>query len=197
MYTVVGTLTSRAFRVLWMLEELGQPYIQIAAKPQSEEVRAHNVHGKIPVLLDEDHAISDSTAIVTYLADKHGALSAPAGTLERAQQDAMTQRILDEFDACLWSAARHSFVLPAEKRVPAVKETLKWEFARAETALVHDLRDKPFLMGEQISVPDIILTHCLGWAITAKFGISEPVLSEYLNRMKVRDAYQQARAKAA
>ncbi|MEM6407681.1 MAG: glutathione S-transferase [Pseudomonadota bacterium] len=197
MYKVVGTRHSRAFRVLWMLEELGQPYEHLAAKPQSAEARAHYPHGKIPVLFDDEVVISDSTAIITYLADKHSALTAPAGSLERARQDAMTQRVLDEFDAALWTAAKHSFVLPQDRRVPEVKDSLKWEFQRAEAALVRDMTDTPFIMSDAISVPDIVLTHCLGWAITAKFGISEPKLSAYLDRMRARDAYKAAREKAA
>ncbi len=197
MYTVIGSVASRAFRVLWMLEELGLDYDHIQAAPRSAEVLSKNPQGKIPVLLDGADVITDSVAIITYLADKHGALTAPAGTIKRAQQDAMTNRILDEFDACLWSAARNSFVLPEEHRVPAVKDTLRWEFARSEAALVRDMAAGPFLMGEEISVPDILLTHCLGWAITAKFGVSEPVLSAYLDRMKARPTYQASRTKAA
>jgi len=109
MYTVIGGLASRAFRVLWLLEELGVAYDHMKVGPRSDEVTAHSASGKIPVLLDGDVAVTDSVAIMTYLADKHGALTAPAGTLERARQDAMTQRIVDEFDGPLWLAARHSF----------------------------------------------------------------------------------------
>jgi glutathione S-transferase len=197
MYTVIGGLASRAFRVLWLLEELGLDYTHLKAGPRSDEVVAHNPSGKIPVLLDGDVAITDSVAIMTYLADKHGALTAPAGTLERARQDAMTQRIVDEIDGPLWLAARHSFVLPEEQRVPEVKPSAKWEFARAEAALARDMGDGPFVMGEAMTVPDILLTHCLGWALVAKFGVTEPVLSAYLDRMRDRDAYKLSRDKAA
>jgi glutathione S-transferase len=197
MYKVIGTTKSRGFRVMWMLEELGIAYDYVPCGPRSEEAMKYNPLGKIPALVDGDDVLTDSVAIMTYLADKHGALTAPAGTVARAQQDAMTHRILDEFDACLWAAARNSFVLPEEHRVPAIKDTLRWEFARSEAALVRDMGDGPFLMGNEISIPDILLTHCLGWAITAKFGVSEPILSAYLDRMKARPAYQASRTKAA
>lgn len=196
MYRVIGNTASRTFRVLWALEEMGEAYTHVNAGPRSDEVFAHNPLGKIPVLVDGDTAITDSTAIITYLADKHGKLTAPAGTLERARQDSLTNRILDEFDACLWSAARNSFVLPADKRVPAIKDTLKWEFAQAQAALVRDMSDGPFLMGDHITIPDILLGHCLGWAIVAKFGIAEPVLSAYLDRIKSRPAYVNGRRSA-
>jgi len=36
MYTVIGSLTTRAFRVVWMLEELGVEYTNLNVKPRSE-----------------------------------------------------------------------------------------------------------------------------------------------------------------
>jgi glutathione S-transferase len=34
--------------------------------------------------------------------------------------------------------------------------------------------DGPFLMGETMTIPDILLAHCGIWAIGAKFPIVEP-----------------------
>ena len=65
MYTVIGGVASRTFRVLWMLEELGADYEHRPASPHAEEVTAHSASGKIPVLLDGDAALTDSTAILT------------------------------------------------------------------------------------------------------------------------------------
>ena len=195
MYKVVGNTSTRALRVIWMLEELGLPFDHIPAKPRSEAAFAANPAGKVPVLIDGDAAITDSTAILQYLADKHGALTYPAGTLDRARQDSLTHFLLDEFDACLWTAARHSFVLPEDKRVPAIKEPLKWEFQRSQTALVQRMGDGPFVMGERMTVPDIILTECLGWAGEAKFPVTEPSLMAYLARMQERPAFQRAMAR--
>ncbi|MGF6861487.1 glutathione S-transferase [Rhodobacteraceae bacterium MBR-64] len=195
MYTVIGTTKSRAARVLWMLEELGQPYEHIRALPRSEDVTAFNPVGKIPVLVDDGTPITDSTAIIQYLADKHGALTYPAGTLDRARQDSLTQFLLDEFDAVLWMAARHSFILPEELRHSAIKDSLKWEFERSQKVLVDRMGAGPFLMGDVMTVPDIICTHCGFWAIGAKFPISQPGYSAYLDRMRARPAYQRAMAK--
>lgn len=84
-------------------------------------------------------------------------------------------------------------MLPETQRQPAIKETLKWEFARASERLGARLGDGRFLMGEMLTIPDILLTHCLGWAITAKFGVTDANLSAYLDRNKSRDAYRRAR----
>lgn len=195
MYTVIGTVSSRALRVLWMLEELGQPYDHVAAAPRSEGVVAFNPAGKVPVLIADGTPITDSTAIIQYLADRHAALTFPAGTLERARQDSLTQFLLDEFDAALWMAARHSFILPEELRLSAVKNTLRWEFERSQKVLVQRMGEGPFIMGDAMTVPDIVLTHCGVWALSAKFPITEPRLSEYLERMRARPALRRALAR--
>ncbi|MFN7131684.1 MAG: glutathione S-transferase family protein, partial [Myxococcales bacterium] len=97
------------------------------------------------MLIDDGVPVTDSTAILTYLADKHGALTHPAGTLDRARQDSLTQFLLDEFDAALWMAARHSFILPEELRLSAIKNSLKWEVARSQKTLVQRMGEGPFL----------------------------------------------------
>lgn len=189
MYTIVGSNKTRSARVLWLLEELGQPYTHLPAGPQSDLAFAHNPAGKVPVLIEGDCAITDSTAILTYLADKNGTFTAPAASLARARQDSMTQFLLDELDACLWTAARHSFVLPEAMRLPAIKDSLKWEYARSLQRLA-DRMAGPFLMGDEMTVPDIIATHCLGWGGAARFGAPEGALAEYLARMRARPAFQ-------
>ncbi len=193
MYTLIGSAKTRSARVLWLLEELGQPFTHIAAGPQSPEVRAHNTAGKVPVLLDGDATLTDSTAILTYLADKHGQFTAPAGTIARAQQDSLTHFLLDEFDAVLWTAARHSFVLPEDKRLPAIKDSLKWEYARSLSRLEQRLQG-PFLMGDAMTIPDIIATHCLLWGLGAKFDAPGGALADYLARMRTRPAFERAMA---
>jgi glutathione S-transferase len=189
MYTVIGDLKSRAFRVIWMLEELGQPYEHRPEPPRSEAVRALNASGKIPVLLEGEAVLTDSTAILTYLADKHGQMTHPAGTIPRARQDAMTFRILDEIESALWTAARHSFVLPEDKRVPQVKDSLKWEYANSIERLMDEL-SADYLAGPEPTVPDILLAHCGGWAKAAGFPAQEPRFAEYLRRMRARPAFR-------
>ncbi|CUH51065.1 glutathione S-transferase family protein [Shimia marina] len=189
MYEIIGNPATRAFRVLWALEELGQPYKLHADMPQSEKARALNPTGKVPILLEGEQTITDSVAIMTYLADKHGALSFAPGTLERAEQDSFTQQILDEVEAPLWSANRHTFVLPQELRVPALKDTLIWEYNRG----IHNVmsrRKGPYLMGERFTLPDILLTHCAAWARFISFDSDNTELVPYIKITRARDAFQ-------
>ena len=193
MYTVIGTPMSRSFRVLWTLEELGQPYELNPATPQSPEILQISALGKVPALIEGDEVITDSTAIITYLADKHGSLTAKAGTLARAHQDAMTQRFLDELDAVLWTAARHSFALPKDQRVPEVKPSLKWEFNRNLDRIESQIKG-PYVMGEEFTIADIVLTHCLNWAFGAKFPVENQAMLAYGKSMRARPAHQRVAA---
>lgn len=192
MLTLIGTLRSRSFRPAWLLEELGLPYEHHDAPPRSDEVRAHNPSGKIPVLLTEEGApLTDSTAILTWLADREERFTHPAGSLARARQDAITHFLLDELDACLWTAARHSFVLPPEQRLPEVKESLKWEYARSLERLSALLSDgRPYLAGADFSVPDIIAVHCSNWARAAGFPEGDETLAAYIAKLRARPAFR-------
>lgn len=196
MYTLVGATKSRAFRVMWMLEELGEDYIQIAAGPRSEEAMKYNPSGKIPALVDGDDVLTDSVAIMTYLADKHGKLTAPAGTPARARQDALTFWLIDEFDALLWSNAKHTFIFPEEQRIPAIKDSLHAEFARSAKRLA-DRIEGPFILGDQITHADILAVHCINWSIGAGFPRVDDRLGKWAQTLRDRPAFKAAQAKTA
>ena len=175
-----------------MLEELGVEYKLNPALPRSDEVRALNPSGKIPILMDGGVALLDSTAINQDLADKHGALTFPAGTIERAKQDGFTQFACDERERILWTAARHSFILPEDKRVPEIKASLRWEFARSMKILAGRLGNNEYLMGDTFTVADIIAAHCGTWAQNARFEFDQPTVQSYFDRVTSRPAHKRA-----
>lgn len=194
MYTVVGTVASRALRVIWMLEELEQPYELVPASPRSPEIKAHNPDGKVPALVVDGTALIDSVAIVQFLADRQGALTYPAGSLERAQQDSMTQFCVDEIEGALWTAAKNTFVHPKEHQKREIKETCRFEFNLAMERLARRLGDQPYIMGETFTVPDILIGHCAGWARAAKFSLPDGVVGDYFRRLEERPAFKRADA---
>ncbi|POF32871.1 glutathione S-transferase family protein [Roseibium marinum] len=198
MYKVIGFPRTRTIRVIWLLEELGEPYELDLAPPRSGAVTAVSPDGKLPVLIDGETAIPDSVAICTYLADRHGKCTFPAGTLERARQDSFTQFAVDVLDGALWTAAKNAFVHPEDIRVPAIKDVCRMEFARGLETLEARLGDGPFVMGDTFTVPDIIIGHCSGWAVTAKFDLpGEGPLYAYFKRLRDRPAYRTMKAKLA
>lgn len=195
MYTLIGTPLSRAGRVIWMLEELGQDYEHISARPHDDAVKHYNPSGKVPVLLDGTDVILDSVAICQYLADKHGRFTAAAGTVDRAKQDSFTQFGADDLETPLWTAAKNSFVLPVERRVKAIKPTCKWEFARSLETLSSRIGDRTYVMGESFTIADIIIGQCLLWSRAAKFDPPPAPIAAYLERLTSRPGFQKAKAK--
>ena len=47
-------------------------------------------------------------------------------------------------------------------------------------------------MGDEMTVPDILLTHTLSWGAGAKFPVESDLLLDYGKRMRERDAYKRA-----
>jgi glutathione S-transferase len=171
-----------------MLEELGVAHQVTPSKARAAEVFEIHASGKVPVLIEDGHIIPDSTAILTYLADKHGALTHPAGTIARAQQDAVTQRILDVLEAPLWLATRHSFILPKDQRMPEVIPALVRDFTKGLAKLGDEL-STDYIAGDQFTIADIVMVHVMSWAIFMKFPLEHEGLKAYSKRVRARPAY--------
>src|SRR5688572_23820181 len=73
---------TRDLRVQWALEELGLPY-QVrgvdhsAGETKADEFRALSPFHQIPVIEDDGMALSESGAILVYLAEKAGQIANP------------------------------------------------------------------------------------------------------------------------
>ena len=154
-------------------------------------MKALNPTGKVPALIVEGEVLPDSIAIMTFLSDRHNALTFPAGSVERLRMDGQIQFLLEEFDSLLWMAAKNSFINPINQRAPEVKPVLKWEFERSLTRLEERLQGK-FLMGGTFTIADILAVHCLNWAHNAKFPAVSEALKAYTKRCRDRDAYKRA-----
>ena len=73
---IYGVARTRAFRALWVAEELGIPYehlpVEIGdAGARTPEFLALNPNGRLPVIVDGDFVLPESLAITLYLAKKH------------------------------------------------------------------------------------------------------------------------------
>src|SRR5215472_7726415 len=88
---IYGVARSRAFRTLWMVQELGLDYEHIKVDTATGQTRtqthlALNPNGHIPVIDDDGFVLWESMAINLYLAKKYsaGALY-PAGLEHEAR----------------------------------------------------------------------------------------------------------------
>lgn len=198
MYKIIGFPRSRAMRVMWTLEELGMPYELDPAMPHSDTVKALNPSGKVPVLIDGDGVFTESVAICAYLADKHGKLTFPPGTPERARQDSFTQFGVDVLEGAIWTTAKNTYLYPEERRVPAIGDVCRMEFARGLQTLEQRFGDGPYVMGDTFTIADILLGSCLGWASAEKFELpAEGPVSDYFKRLKERPAFLATMGKVA
>ena len=122
MYTVLGSTKNRTLRVIWALEELGVTYEQVVGDPGSAKVKALNPTGKVPTLIVEGEVLPDSVAIMTFLSDRHNALTFPAGSVERLRMDGHIQFLLEEFDSCQILPAKIEYVHPYANVPPILPE---------------------------------------------------------------------------
>ena len=183
---------------MWMLGEVGQPYETIAVGPHTFKILEINPTGKIPALvLGDGTVLLESVAICQFLVDKYATASYPAGTVERARQDGHMAFVFEELDQVLWKHSKHRFALLKALRVEAAAEAARGEFAISLKRLAERLGDKPYLMGETFTVPDLIAAHCLAWARAAQFEMLDERVAAYGKRCRARPAFRRALEKAA
>lgn len=196
MLTLYGSPQTRSDRAQWALEEKGVPYHFELVNLSKGEGRtpaflALNPAGKIPLLKAGDLIITESLAICNYIADRcPGPALAPAvGSDDRARYDQWCSFAISELEQPLWTISKHKFALPAEKRVPAVMDTARWEFARAAQLLAQGLGEQEFIVGNRFSVADILLGHTLAWGRAFGVPTEQPSVDAYADRLFARPAF--------
>lgn len=203
MIKLYGFGQSRSFRCLWALEEAGVEYEYINAKlrtdPADPESAKHpdylqlNVQGKVPTLVNDDLVLTESVAILNYIArcaPESGLL--PNNSMDvYAKLDELVSFVLAELEQPLWSKGKHMFALPEDQRIPQMLETAKFEFDKAVNTLDHLLSDSEYAIGGQFTVADILLAHTFNWAIRFEFDVPEKYV-ELRNRHYQRPAAQRA-----
>ena len=196
-----GYKNGRTLRALWTLEEIGVPFDYVEVDLFKGEARepwflALNPAGKVPVLVDGEHVITESAAICLHLGEKYPEtdLLAPAGTPARTECYKWISYVLTEMDSALWTIAKHRFALPKEKRVDAVVNSAAWEYDQAAKILAVAVSQRPYLVGASFSVADIVAGHTLLWAQSARLG-THSALERYLQNLQSREALSRARTK--
>ena len=189
MYKVIGYGGTRAFRLLWMLEELHIPHRHDRVMPFTQAAQDAVPDGRLPALeLRDGTILQDSTAILSFLADRYGALTHPPGSVERAVQDGWMHRVGERIDSPLmhWTLfMQGAGPAPAPQVRDWVADCLSEGFAAAAEALP----GTPWLAGEEFTIADIVLGHCLHWAERYQALPEDVRLRDYLGRIRLRPAY--------
>ena len=193
---VYASRKSRAFRIIWLLEELGLDYELREVFPHSDEVTALNPLREVPVLVDGETVIPDSLAIGLWLTEREGRLTFPEASAERARMIARINFVITELEVPCWMSARHRFVLPEARRRGDLHQTLAADFEDAERKFARLLGDGAFIAGDAFSLADIFAGHVAGWALLERFGHGTEAMRDYFARMSDRPAYRRARQEA-
>lgn len=203
MLTVYGCPNTRSFRAVWALEEAHANYDYVFVNLFKGEGRqpgflAINPGGKVPALQTEDGILTETGGILLWAAERFpDAGLMPTAPTARALAYRWLCFGLTELDQPLWTIAKHRFALPEKRRLPAIEDTARWEFDKAAALLAQRLAQSPWLAGEQFSIADIVVSHCLAWAQSAKLSLEDPLLPAYLERCFSRPAAQRAQAREA
>ena len=194
-----GGATSRTIRAHWALEELGLEYEAKLIGPrtgatQTPAFRALSIKEKVPVLVDDGLVLTESAAIVTYLGDKHGGLTPPLGSAERARYYEWMSFILMELDAhTLYVIRKHRDLAALYGEAPVAVEAARQGFEKQIRWAEERLGDAPYAVGDAFSGADILLVSCLDWARAYGFTLA-PALDAYRERHHERPAYRRAAA---
>lgn len=179
MLKLYGGARSRASIVQWYLEELGIPYEFVLLDMQAGEHRkpaflALNPIGKVPIIQDGDFVLSESGAILLYLAQKYD----PSYPSTPEQQAELYQWVLFA-NATLGPGV---FVETSrEKEAPVLLGPLS-------DRLLH----QSYILGESFTVADVALGSMLAYIpLMLKLDLSPyPGVVAYITHLTERPAYK-------
>jgi glutathione S-transferase len=193
---------TRSIRVRWTLQELGVDFEAVTVDMlhgglQNPDFVALNPARKLPVLIDGDHVLTESVAIVLYLGEKYldrGLV--PANLAARADLYKWLLFAATELEQPLWRIARHANLYPEDRRLPADIPLAREDFRAMARVAEEHLTSRPYVMGADVSVADFVLAHTLDWANEAHVLDGFPMLLAYIERMYARPRAAMRIAKA-
>jgi glutathione S-transferase len=183
---------TRSIRARWTLQELGVEFEPItvnlvAGEHHRPEFLQLNPAGKIPVLVDGDLVLTESVAIVMYLAEKYpdrGFL--PADPQERAELNRWLLFTVTELEQPLWRIARHTAIYPEKDRLPTDVTLASQEFRAMAQIVEQHMQQRRFVVGDSVTVADFVLAYTLDWANEVKLLDHCPKLLAYMEEMYSR-----------
>ncbi len=190
---------ARSFRPLWALEELGLPYeLKLLPFPPrflARDYLEENPLGTIPLLVDGETRMTESSAMIEYLSMRHG-----GGALSVRPDEAGYGAYLN---GLLYGEAtltfpqtlvlRYSRLEPEERRNPqVVTDYARWFLARLR-GLDAVLQTSAYYAAGRFTGADISVTYALLFAETLDLaGEFPPAVADYWARMRERPAFLRA-----
>ena len=191
---------ARSFRVLWALEELGLDYdlhlLPFPPRVFAKEYLAINPLGTIPAFKDGPVFMTESAAILQYLAVKYGPQFAVAAD-EPGYADWLNLLVFGEASLTFPQAIVLRYTVLEPDRAPQVAQDYgKWFLGRLRW-IDRALADgREHLVAGRFTMADVSVGYALLLAHQLKLDETfSPAILAYWERLKARPAF--ARAKAA
>jgi len=183
---------TRSIRARWILQELDVDFEPVsvnlpAREHHDPEFLEINPAGKVPVLVDGDLILTESVAIVLYLAEKYrdrGLL--PLDPQLRADAYRWILFAVTELEQPLWRITRHTALYPERDRLPADVTLARREFLTMAVVLEEHMKGRTYMVGDGVSAADFIVAYTLDWADETGLLGEYPTLRSYLERMYAR-----------
>lgn len=203
MLTLYGISASRAFRNLWLLDELGldyqhQPVDYRGGAAESPAMLALNPNGRIPVLTDGELALHESMAINLYLASRYdtGHRLWPTDAAQQAKVYQWSFWVMTEVESSLLAVLMHKRVLPEAQRDPDKLARHSGILKRPFGVLEQALAERDWLLGDAFSLADLNVAAILAWARAARLDLADyPRLATWVKACMSRPAFRSASRK--
>jgi glutathione S-transferase len=181
---------SRSSRLIWLLEELGQPYeVEYVTIKRGDGTGARdpgNPHpqGKVPALEHDGHLVVESGAIVLYLTDTfpQANLAPKVGDADRGDYLGWLFFYCSEVE----SGMMLKFLDVQNPLMSVIYDPMVERF-------LGRLKASPYMAGDQFTAADVLFGSAVQWG-TNMLPRNE-VLDAYLARLKERPAYKRAQEK--
>jgi glutathione S-transferase len=183
---------TRSIRVRWMLQELGVDFESITVNLATGEHRRPeflkiNPAGKLPVLVDDDLVLTESVAIVLYLAEKYpNKRLLPTDLKLRSQVYRWLLFTATELEQPLWRITHHTALYPEHLRLPAEVSLARQDFKDMVAVMEKHTQGCEFIVGDTVTVADFVCAYTLDWANEIGLIDGCPQLFQYMERMYAR-----------
>lgn len=198
MLTVWGRRNSfNVQKVLWLVGELDLPHSHIPAGGSfglndTPEFLAMNPHGRVPVIDDDGTVVWESHAILRYLAARFGGEALwPADPRARAPVDAWMEWCATALHPALINEVFIAFFRTVEAKRNQARITAGIaQCANLFSLLDRRLADRPYMMGDTLSLADITVGTSLYRYFEMEIPRPDlPHVSAYYARLQARPAY--------
>jgi len=189
----------RDLSAVWAAEELNLPYIiewldAKAGEHHAEWYRDYSAFLKLPAIADGEARLSESAAIVAYLADKARRMIPPPGALERSEHDQWLYAALNTIEPSVFNVFLCDTFWAGMENVAAFRAALVTTARDRLVSLDKVLAKSAYLTGDDFQACDIVMAHVLGFIRDESLLDGLENLRSYRDRCFARPAYQNALA---